>query len=1085
MPNLAIVCGFGVVGLTTSIRLLEKGYRVFAVAEHLPGDDLTALYASSAAGAHHLSFAADDDARQQAVDRSTFDVMWDEERNQGDGSGLMKVHQLEYYGSREKNISNFSKFRIHSQDELKPFAEHAVSFTSLTIDVSPYLAKLVQIFSKLGGIVHRSKLVSLRDAIPLAGEEETPLAIFNCTGLGSRTLEDVMDDEMYPIRGQVVVLNAPWVKEGRTRQVGDLAGGEGGERTYIIPRKSGEVVIGGTRDIDDWNPNIVPETSADIKRRALEIFPELVPPSLCTENRKPVPEDLDSIVLREVVGFRPARKSGMRINNRSEPVLILFLTMASDSQLSAFIDRTRELLRRERDAEIEKSSLLLSNCGPKLLEQKGLALLGLGVQEIKIGLGGKTLVVRFSVSSITLILVKYSLVELERPSAYHTNPIFPPHTLRPGDLARIEANITAKINKKSATPDSKDSAVEGVVYKVSDTRIVIAVDNEDDLNLPERCRVVKLANSVTALSRMDRAIDQLEKTTKGEKGTELTPLIKVLMGMMPPSLKDNIDNLTFFDNTLNPSQKEAVKFCLASPEVACIHGPPGTGKTHTLIEIIRQLTTTTTASESPKRILVCGASNISVDNILERLLALPAASDDQSQARNTNIKVTRIGHPARVMTHQGILDSTLDIKAARTDQAVLVKDIKSEIEMTLGMLSGKGKGVKGRVKGVERKKLWDEVKALRKEYRKREGGIVASVLHESQIVVATCHSSGGRHLRNQEFDVVIIDEATQAVEAVCWIPIFKAKKLILAGDPMQLPPTVLSLDRERKKKKKTKEGGTNSSSLMESEPEAKLTKSTTTTTKEAEKKTSLRPPKTLETTLFDRLEGMYGSGIKKMLDVQYRMHKQICTFPSQTLYSGKLTSHSSVAEHLLSDLIEGKGEDEETRREILGTPVTFFDTAGCEYFERVDGEGGLGSGDEEGSRCNENEAIVVKQWIDGLVDAGIGPERIAVITPYQAQVTLLTSILRPVYGTPLEIGTVDGMQGREKDAVVVSLVRSNDKREVGFLKEMRRLNVAMTRAKRHLCVIGDSSTVTHGGSYLKKWMQWLDGNADVRYAGND
>ncbi|KAJ3719124.1 AAA domain-containing protein [Lentinula guzmanii] len=734
---------------------------------------------------------------------------------------------------------------------------------------------------------------------------------------------------------------------------------------------------------------------------------------------------------------------------------------SSDSQLLAFIDRQKLLLSQERDAEIERSSLLLSNCGPKLLEQKGLALLGLGINEIKIGLGGKT------------------LVELERPSAYHTNPIFPPHNLRTGDIARIEANAATK-SKKPLTTDIKDTTVEGVVYKVSDTRIVLAVDSEDDLSLPERCRLVKLANSVT-YDRMDRAIEQLEKTIKGEKDTRLTPLLKVLMGMMPPSPKDKIEDISFFDGTLNPSQREAVKFCLESPEVACIHGPPGTGK-------VDYPTTYFFFFYLPKRILVCGASNLSVDNILERLLALPVSD------KSPRLKVTRIGHPARVMTHQGILDSTLDLKAARTDQAALVKDVKSELETTLGMLSGKGKGVKGKVKGAERKKLWEEVKALRKDLRSRE------------LIKHPLHSQFTR------------------IPQVCWIPIFKAKRLILAGDPMQLPPTVLSLD---KRKNQQKKGATTPKSQVKNtnmKPQGKLAKNSepnnppqshfgeegksssggsddgaksfesgtenessgnrsdnneivVKTHKPRSSTPVLRPSRTLETTLFDRLESMYGPDIKRMLNVQYRMHKQICTFPSQTLYSKKLTSHSSVAEHLLLDLPGTQGDptlrkavdDEETRKEILGTPVTFFDTAGCEYFERLDGE----RDNDEGSRCNENEATVVKKWVEGLVEAGVGPEHIAIITPYQAQVTLLTSLLRPLYGTLLEIGTVDGMQGREKDAVVISLVRSNDQ------------VLAMTRAKRHLCVVGDSSTVMHGGSYLKKWLQWLDENADVRYAGID
>jgi DNA polymerase alpha-associated DNA helicase A len=157
-------------------------------------------------------------------------------------------------------------------------------------------------------------------------------------------------------------------------------------------------------------------------------------------------------------------------------------------------------------------------------------------------------------------------------------------------------------------------------------------------------------------------------------------LIQVLLGIHPPSERIPIAAITFFDDSLNESQKEAIKFCLGSPEVACIHGPPGllivqhinhvtilkiqtgTGKTHTLIEVIRQLTTVTLSNPVPKRILVCGASNLSVDNILERLLALPASE------KGEKLKVTRIGHPARVMAHQGILDSTLDVQATRTDQ---------------------------------------------------------------------------------------------------------------------------------------------------------------------------------------------------------------------------------------------------------------------------------------------------------------------------------------------------------------------------------------------------------------------------------
>ncbi|KAL1673945.1 P-loop containing nucleoside triphosphate hydrolase protein [Schizophyllum commune] len=731
------------------------------------------------------------------------------------------------------------------------------------------------------------------------------------------------------------------------------------------------------------------------------------------------------------------------------------------SNLSKFIERQRQLLSAERQAEIERSSLLLSNCGPKLLEQKGLALLNLCVASINIGLGGKT------------------LVELERPSAHHASPIFPPHTLRTGDLARIEANVTSAqkskgpSKKQASTAESKGKVAEGVVYKMSDTRITVAVDTDEELDLPDRLRLVKLANNVT-YDRDVRApaispIDTLEKITSDSPPDDkafprLNKMHRVLLGQASPSAKTAVNDLDFLDPTLNDSQKDAIRFCLASPEVACIHGPPGTGKTHTLIELIRQL------CARGQRLLVCGASNLAVDNILERLLALPADS------RTSRLKVTRVGHPARVMANEGVLDATLEVQAGRTDAAALAKDVKAELEAALGVLSGKGKGAKGKApRGLERRKMWDEVKALRKEYRQREGGVVKSVLSEAQVVLATCHTAGNRQLRSLDFDTVIIDEATQAVEAVCWVPIFKAKKLILAGDPMQLPPTILSIDKKGKDKKtgKDKPATSKDSDTKNDKPETATQRTRTPI---------LRPPRTLETTLFDRLEKMHGPSIKRMLKVQYRMHEDICAFPSKALYGGKLQPDPSVAKRLLRDLPSvkmaresaGVGEDED---DPLASPVVFFDTAGCEYYERLEGD------NDEGSRCNENEATIVKDWVGELTKAGVLPSQIAVITPYQAQVGLLTSLLRPLHGPDLEIGTVDGMQGREKEAVIISMVRSNDKREVGFLKEKRRMNVAMTRAKRQLCVVGDSGTVAYGGSYLKEWLAWLEAHADVRYGG--
>lgn len=201
---------------------------------------------------------------------------------------------------------------------------------------------------------------------------------------------------------------------------------------------------------------------------------------------------------------------------------------------------------------------------------------------------------------------------------------------------------------------------------------MVAVESAE-VDIPERCRVLKLANTVT-YDRMDRALDSLERIvipnsdSNAKAVQEMSPLIRVLLGYATPSPLGPKPEITFFDSSLNPSQKEAVYFTLQAHEVACIHGPPGTGKTHTLIEIIRQLATSCTPSAGeispkPPRILVCGASNLAVDNILERILALPG------DPNTPKLKATRIGHPARVLaSNESVLGATLDLQAARSDE---------------------------------------------------------------------------------------------------------------------------------------------------------------------------------------------------------------------------------------------------------------------------------------------------------------------------------------------------------------------------------------------------------------------------------
>ncbi|GAA5894961.1 FAD-dependent oxidoreductase [Sporobolomyces salmoneus] len=310
-PVVSIVLGAGCIGLMTAIEILKSGLPVLLLAQHLPGDSCPE-YASSKAGAHHLSFAADEDWRQRYLDLRTFDKFWaeSEDSEEGEKIGVIRLRQTEYYrgDSHLRLLEQLPNFRINTTDTLPDGIDHSVSFDSVTIEPSRYLPHLMKTFYSLGGVAARvPQLESLAEARRYA---KSPLCLVNCTGLGASQLSDVSDTTVHPVRGQIVVLDCPWVKTGWTRQIGSLAGGEGGERTYVIPRASGEVVVGGTREIDDWETSPRPETTINILRRALEICPSLARPPHSTS-----PIELDSIIKSVGVGFRPTRDRGIRLES--------------------------------------------------------------------------------------------------------------------------------------------------------------------------------------------------------------------------------------------------------------------------------------------------------------------------------------------------------------------------------------------------------------------------------------------------------------------------------------------------------------------------------------------------------------------------------------------------------------------------------------------------------------------------------------------------------------------------------------------------------------------------------------------------
>ncbi|MCH2211960.1 MAG: AAA domain-containing protein [Fuerstiella sp.] len=436
--------------------------------------------------------------------------------------------------------------------------------------------------------------------------------------------------------------------------------------------------------------------------------------------------------------------------------------------------------------------------------------------------------------------------------------------------------------------------------------------------------------------------------------------------------------------SLNDSQQQAVEFSLSAQDLAIIHGPPGTGKTTTVVELIRQ---TVAGGE---RVLACAPSNTAVDNLLERLVTAGEPA-------------VRLGHPARVL--EVVRAHTLDALVEKHDAWPLIQEMQREAEQ----LSRKARRfTRGRPAPGQKYQQRQEARELRKHARMMERQAVNEIIAGARVICATV-SFDFSILEEHAFDLLVIDEACQSVEPGCWVPLKYADRVVLAGDHCQLPPTILSQEAAR-------EG--------------------------------------FAVSLMQRLAAHYGDHITRQLTVQYRMHEQIMRFSSNTFYDGRLTAHETVRHHTLNDL--------PTVNITHDSPVLYIDTAGAGWNEQLEPEGL--------SKFNPNEGRLVLEQISQLCEAGLSPSDIAVIAPYAAQVRWLRQ--HSVYDR-LEIDTVDGFQGREKEAVVMCTVRSNSKGEVGFLSDSRRMNVALTRARRKLIVIGDSATLG-ADEFFRNLLAWFD-----------
>jgi ATP-dependent RNA/DNA helicase IGHMBP2 len=491
-----------------------------------------------------------------------------------------------------------------------------------------------------------------------------------------------------------------------------------------------------------------------------------------------------------------------------------------------------------------------------------------------------------------------------------------------------------------------------------------------------------LADDEIARQRMKTALSQARTSDRGR----LAQLRDVLLGIR--SLKNEERKpLTPLDAGLNESQREAVEYALAATDVAIIHGPPGTGKTTTVVELIRQ------AVARGEKVLACAPSNLAVDNLLEKLVA-------------AGERAIRLGHPARVLKE--LQEHTLDLLVDAHPDVAIARRLIREANQLFGKADRftRAKPLPG-----AKAQMRAEARELIADARRIESQVAEHLLDSATVLCATLTGVDGQVLGDRTFDMVVIDEAAQAIEPACWIPLLRAGRVVLAGDHCQLPPTIISNEAARQG---------------------------------------------LSISLMERLLNDLGGKISRRLTTQYRMHESIMGFSSEAFYDSSLVADSSVKEHLLHDL-PGIAAGLMT-----SAPLTFIDTAGAGFDEELEPDGE--------SRRNPQEAELIGRQVKSLLDAGVSPRDIAVIASYAAQVRLLRDQLS-LEG--LEIDTVDGFQGREKEAVVISLVRSNANGEIGFLGDTRRMNVALTRARRTLIVIGDSATIA-GHPFYHKLLEYFE-----------
>ena len=561
-------------------------------------------------------------------------------------------------------------------------------------------------------------------------------------------------------------------------------------------------------------------------------------------------------------------------------------------------------------------------------------------------------------------------------------------------LSQGAASSSSASNPKSI----KYFSFTGTVSYVDGDRMVINVpDSVSLLDLQTEEPIgVQLSFDETSYKLMFEALDRTMKA----KNNRLAYLRDLFYSHQKAS-RFSFEPMKF--PWLNPTQERAVNEVLWAKDVAIVHGPPGTGKTTTLVEAINE----TLMRES--QVLVCAQSNMAVDWISEKLV-------------DRGINVLRIGNPTRV--NDKMLGFTYERRFESHPDYPQLWAIRKAIRE---LRSNRKKGSESFHQKMDR---------LRSRAAEIEIRINAELFGEARVIACTLVGSAHRLLEGMKFGTLFIDEAAQALEAACWIPMRRASRVILAGDHCQLPPTVKSIAALR-----AGLGKTLMERIAENKPE-----------------------------------------VVTLLKIQYRMNEDIMRFSSDWFYGGQVESAPQIKYRSILD---------------FDHPITWIDTSNEENQITIEGED---APEDPASAANQNSDLNFKEQFVGesfgrinkaeaeltlltLAEyfTKIGKQRVleeridvGIISPYRAQVQYLKKLIKKYeffkpYRRLISVNTVDGFQGQERDVILISLVRSNDEGQIGFLKDLRRMNVAMTRARMKLIILGNKDTMTQHPFYKKLW----------------